>query len=343
MRIPQVHALIVVIVGAFTYSGCTRSSVAAATPAAASSPASSSTDRDMKIRATGIIQALRVYGIQTPQITGQSGRMTLVKLVRNGAEVKEGDVLAEFDRTTQLDTLREAEAKYDDLRHQVDQKGAQYRSDAAKRIQTLREAEADLAKAELQLRKAELLSEIDRLKNETQAESARARVASLKKSNALHDQSEAAAIRIAELQRDRQKVSVERTQRNMERMLVRAPIAGMVALETTWRNGSMGPPQEGDQMWQGQNLVRIFDPGQMVVQTSVAEPDGASLTPGVKARIRVDAYPDVLFDGVFEMASPVATSALDSPIKTFNALFRITQLDPRLMPDLSASVEVDRR
>lgn len=341
MRTWIAPALLAVIVAAYD-SGCTRSSVAAAPRAAPAGNSAPSAARETAIRATGIIQALRVYSIQTPQITGQSGRMTLVKLVRNGAQVSKGDVLAEFDRTQQLDTLRETQAKYDDLSHQVEQKGAQFRSDAAKRIQTLREAEADRAKAELQLRKAELLSEIDRLKNETQAESARARVASLKKSHALHDQAEAAAIRIAELQRDRQKVAVERTQRNMERMLVRAPIAGMVALETTWRNGSMGPPQEGDQMWQGQNLVRIFDPGQMVVQTSVAEPDGAALTPGVKARIRVDAYPDALFEGVFEMASPVATSALDSPIKTFNALFRITQLDPRLMPDLSASVEVAR-
>jgi multidrug resistance efflux pump len=128
----------------------------------------------------------------------------------------------------------------------------------------------------------------------------------------------------------------------MERMLVKAPISGIVALESTWRNGSMGPAQEGDQMWQGQNLVRIFDPGEMVVRTSVAEPDGAALATGVKAKIRLDAYPDALFEGTFEMASPVATSALDSPIKTFNALFRISQLDPRLMPDLSASVEIER-
>lgn len=322
-------------------AGCTRTSAAAASGAPASTPPAVP-PRESVIRATGIVQALRVYSIQTPQITGQSGRMTLVKLVSSGARVQEGDVLAEFDRTQQADNLREAEAKYDDLSHQVDQKAAQFRSDAAKRIQTLREAEADQAKAELQLRKAELLSEIDRLKNQEQAESSRARVASLRHSNALHDQAEAAAIRIAELQRDRQKVNVERTRRNMDRMLLKAPISGIVALESTWRNGAMGPPQEGDQMWQGQNLVRIFDPGEMVVQTSVAEPDGAALAPGAKASIRIDAYPDAVFQGTFEMASPVATSALDSPIKTFNALFRIAQLDPRLMPDLSASVEIAR-
>lgn len=320
--------------------GCSRPSAPGTTVPKSQQRQEASEPR--RIRATGLVQALRVHGIQTPQITGQNGRITLTKLVPNGAKVNEGDVLAEFDTTQQLDNLREAEAKYDDFSHQVEQKRTQYRSDAAKRIQTLREAEADLAKAELQLRKAELLAEIDRLKNETRASGARARVASLKKSNAQHDEAEAAAVKIAELQRDRQKVSVERTQRNLDRLRVKAPIAGMVALETTWRNGSMGPPQEGDQLWPGQSLVRIFDPAQMVVQATVAEPDGAAIAPGSRARIRVDAYPETLFDGVFESASPVATSALDSPIKTFSAVFRITQMDPRLLPDLSVSVEVDR-
>jgi multidrug resistance efflux pump len=72
--------------------------------------------------------------------------------------VKTGDVLAEFDRTTQLDNARDAQAKFDDLSHQVDQRQAQNRADAAKRASDLQAAEADLAKAELELRKGPLLA-----------------------------------------------------------------------------------------------------------------------------------------------------------------------------------------
>jgi len=293
------------------------------------------------IRATGTIQAQRAYNIQVPQISGQNTRISITNLVPNGTRVKEGDILVEFDRTQEIDNLREAQAKYDELAHKLEQKRAEIRNNAAKRAATLREAEADLAKAELQLQKAELLSEIDRLKNETKAESARARVASLRKSNQLRDQAEAAEFRVAELQKERQRLVVERTQRNLERLVIRAPIAGMTALESIWRSGSMGPAQIGDQVWPGQTLLRIFDPSLMLVETSVSEPDGAALVPGVKARIRLDAYPEALFDGEFESSSPVASSALDTPIKTFAARFRIQQLDPRLLPDLSASVEIE--
>ena len=48
-----------------------------------------------------------------------------------------------------------------------------------------------------------------------------------------------------------------------------------------------------------------------------------------------------VFDAHFESASPVASGSLDSPIKYFSARFRIDQRDPRLLPDLSAAVEIE--
>jgi multidrug resistance efflux pump len=289
---------------------------------------------------TGLIQAVRFTSVLVPQITGQGGRLTLTRLINNGSKVNAGDVVAEFDRTQQLDNAREAQAKFDDLGFQVEQKQAQNRADAAKRAADRHNAQADLDKARLQLQKGPLLADIDRLKAEVRLEDATARVASLKKSNALLDRADAAALRILELQRDRQKVSLERTMRNTEKLLIKAPLAGMVAMENVWRNNSMGHPQEGDQLWGGQPLMRIFDPTEMAVLANVGEPDGAALVPGCRAMVRVDAYPDLAFPARLESGSPVAASALGSPIKTFSALFRLEKTDKHLLPDLSASVVV---
>ncbi len=296
-----------------------------------------------QIHLTGTVQAVRALTITSPQISGQGIRLILTRLIPNGSKVAEGDVLAEFDRVQQEDLAREAGAKYEDLGHQTDQKIAENRSEAEKRRSELQKAEADLAKANLQLQKGPLLNEIDRLKNETRAADARARVASLRTSRQHREQTEAAALRILELQRDRQKVALERTQNNLAKLVLKAPIGGMVALENIWRAGSMGPPQEGDQLWPGQALVRIFDPSNMQVQTAVAEPDGAALEPGVKAIVRLDAYPGLEFTARFESASPVAASAIGSPIKSFGARFVIEQTHPKLLPDLSAAVILQAR
>jgi multidrug resistance efflux pump len=294
-----------------------------------------------EVRLTGTVEAVHFFTVQVPQIGGQGGRVTLTKIIASGVHVKTGDVLAEFDRTQQVDNARDAKAKFDDLSHQVEQRQAQNRADAAKRASDLQAAEADLAKAELELRKGPLLSEIDRLKNEVKAEAAREHVASLKKSNGFHDQADAAAVRILELQRDRQKVSLDRALSNADKLEIHAPLDGMVALENVWRNNSMGKPQEGDQLWTGQPLVRLFDPGEMEVRAQVGEPDDAALAPGCRATVRLDAYPDLTFEAHMVSASPVASSGLGSPIKTFSAVFRLDKSDPHLLPDLSAAVVLE--
>jgi hypothetical protein len=89
-------------------------------------------------------------------------------------------------------------------------------------------------------------------------------------------------------------------------------------------------------------LVSIFDPSAMLVRCAVGEPDGASLVPGARATVSLDAYPDLTLPAHVESVSPVAASALGSPIKTFTALFKLDKAEPRLMPDLSAAVVVER-
>jgi HlyD family secretion protein len=277
-----------------------------------------------------------------PPIVGQNGRLTLTRLIANGSQVKPGDVIAEFDPTQQMDAAFTARAKYEDLGHQVEQKASQNRADAEKRRGDLTQAEADLRKALLEVEKAPILGEIDRLKNDDKAEIARKHIESLTKSNALHDESDAAALRILELQRDRQKVAMERAQTNIDRLQIRATLPGMVAHQNVYRGNTNGHAQEGDQLWSGQAVVNIFDPSEMQVRCLVGEPDGAALTAGAHVKVYFDAYPDLALPAHFEFASPMAASALGSPIKTFTAVFRLDKTDPRLMPDLSAAIVIER-
>jgi len=224
-----------------------------------------------------MIQALQSVSIRVPQISAQSGRVTLAALIPNGTTVAKGDTLAEFDQTTVLDEERDYKGKLSEATFQLEERQAKARSDAAKRGALLTEAEADLAKARLQLRKAIILSEIDRRKNETLAESAIARVASLKKSNGLRDSEDTAAIGVLEKKKERIALQLQRIQANLEKLVIKAPHGGMIALENTWRNGSMGPAQEGDMLSPGQPVLRLFDPGEMVVEGTESEADVSAI------------------------------------------------------------------
>jgi multidrug resistance efflux pump len=293
------------------------------------------------VRATGIIRAVHSQTILVPRIEGLGGNLTLATLAENGAMVSPGDTLAMFDRANEVKLLLEAQTKFDDLAHQIEQKRALNNSNAEKRTADLQQAQADLKKAEIEGRKGPVLSAIDREKNQVKLEDARAHVASLERSSHFRDLGEAAELRILELQRDRQAVAVARQTRNSELLTVKAPIRGMVALENIWRNNSIGHAQEGDQIWPGSPILKLFDPAAMAVEVSVGEPDGAVLVPGARARVHPDAFPELTVTAHFESASPVATSPLGTSMKTFSARFVMDQTDPRLLPDLSAAVDIE--
>jgi multidrug efflux pump subunit AcrA (membrane-fusion protein) len=295
------------------------------------------------VRATGTVQPVEAVTVIVPEIVDAGGgRLVLTKILSSGAMVKPGDVVAEFDRTKLIDQAREANAKYEDLQHQVEQKKAQHRADDERRASELQQAEADLAKAQIELRKGPLLSEIDRLKAEAKLDIAQAHVASLKKAIQSRQVSDAADLKVLELQRDRQKVTLERSQANATQLQIRALIPGMVVQESVWRQDGPGQPQEGDQLWTGQALLRIFSPTDMDIQLSVAEPDGAALKPGTRALVRLDAYPSLQFNASFESAAPVASTLLATDVRMFQARFRLERRDPQhLLPDLSAAVDLE--
>ncbi len=293
------------------------------------------------VRCTGRTIALNSFLLQVPRQFGSGGQLTLLSIVENGSRVNSGDLLAEFDATDQLKQARDALAKFDDLSHQVDQKRAEQKNNAEKRNSDLIQAESDLKKAEIDIQKGPVLADLEQQKNTVKLEDARAHVASLQRANHFHDQAEAAELRILELQRDRQKLTVERQKENASLLTLRATISGMVALENTWRGNSMGHAQEGDRLYSGEALLRVFDPSSMVVLVSVGEPDGAILKPGAKATVHLDAFPDLNFTAHFDSASPVATSGFASSVKTFTARFVLDQSDAHLLPDLSAAVDIE--
>ena len=326
-----------------TTAGCARHAGAAPT-VAASAPrtavARMGVLQPRHLRLTGSVQAVRSLMVRPPTVQGSSPMMTLVRLVTNGAQVRQGDVLAEFDATEEVERARQARAKYDGLAHQVEQRVAQNRSDAEQRNAALQQARADLAKAQLEIRKAPILSQIDADKTRVNEQDAAAHVASLLRSNPLQNKADAAALKILELQRDRQKLEWQRAEANIEHMRLLAPLSGVVALKSIWRNGSFGTAQEGDKVYRGNPLLSIFDPGAMIIRADLNEADHVQVARGMKAAVHLDAYPNAVFSATVQSVSPVATAPMGSPVRSFSIVLNLDQRDTRLMPDLAAAVDL---
>lgn len=294
------------------------------------------------LRVEGMTQAVHDQTIRIPRIRGGGYSLVLVSIVPSGTMVQKGEVMATFDDTVEVQTELAAKASYDGFVHQVANQKAVNIANLAQRAATLKQAETALGTAKLELEKGPILDKITAGIDQVDVTMDTADVASIEKQNALQNQADAAQLQVLELQRDQQEVNWERAESNVQALTIRAPISGMVGLVPVFQADGMAPAQPGEQLHSGQAMIRIFDPTNMEVDAQINEADDATLTPGMKGTLSLDAYPGISLPVHLLTASPVAVAAggFGNPVRTFSALFHVDASNSKLLPDLSAAIDL---
>ena len=233
-------------------------------------------------------------------------------------------------------------ATYDNLVGQVAQKQADEDVARAKDDTALQQAEDDLKHAQLELQKNEIVSRIDAEKNQEAADEAQATLKQLKETYQLKRAAAKAGIRILEIQRDRAMEAMRYAQSNASKMVVRSPMAGMVVYNTIWLGGRMGTAQQGDQVRPGLPFMAVVDPSQMEVRVDLNQVDLLKVRPGQHARMHLDAYPGIELGATLEDISPLGHNGqFSETIRVFAARFSVQGTDPKLLPDLTAALDLD--
>jgi len=270
------------------------------------------------------------------------GTLTVTRLAPSGTRVHKGDVIAEFDRQAQMREYIDKQAEYVDLSNKTAAAQAKEVADRAKDETDIEQAESALGKAQLEMQKVELLSKIDAEKAHETLEEAKATLQQLRTTFDLKRQAAQAGIRLLEIQRDRANQVMDHAQANAALMKIDSPIDGIVVLNTIWKEGKMGEVQEGDQVRAGIAFMQVVDPSQMQVRALVNQQDFLGLRIGLPVQIRLDAYPDLIFRGKLEEMAPIGRNGdFSQKVRTFAVVFSIQGNDARLMPDLSAAVDVN--
>ena len=277
-----------------------------------------------------------------PMLAGQQlNTLTITRLVPSGTGVKEGDLLSEFDRAAQMRDFIDKQAEASDQNDKVEEAQAKEIADRAKDETELLQAEDALSKAKLEMGKVDILSRIDAEKASEDLDETQATVAQLKETFDLKRKAAQAAIRILEMQRDRTRETMLHAQANAALMQIRAPIAGVVVYNTIWKQNAMGEVQEGDQVRPGVRFMQVVNPAAMEVLAKVNQEDLLRLTVGEPVRVYLDAYPDLVLPGRLESIDPMGQpGGFSAQLRTFSVTVSIEGSNPRLMPDLSAAVEI---
>jgi HlyD family secretion protein len=138
------------------------------------------------------------------------------------------------------------------------------------------------------------------------------------------------------------KSSLRVAQSQLEKTTIRAPFSGISILYETFREGRKRKPRVGDRAWQNQPLLYLPDISSMIVKTRVREVDLHKIALGQNCSIKVDAYPDVSFEGEVTFIGVLASERFEGGKgeKYFEMTISLQDEDARLRPGMTARVSI---
>ncbi|HWF84741.1 MAG TPA: HlyD family efflux transporter periplasmic adaptor subunit, partial [Vicinamibacterales bacterium] len=278
--------------------------------------------------------------------------LQIVEIVKNGATVSAGDVVAEFDPTV---LQRTRETKASELK-QAESEIAHADAELQRRVQS---AQSELGEARQAVQRARLDVQGNELRPRIEAENlvltlsnAEAHVRELEQKVEGERIAAAADVAIARQKRDKALYDVRETDRILSSLAIRAPASGTVSLLPNFRAGSpfsRAAPEfkRGDRAWFGAAIAELPDLSAMQMTARVDEFDRGRLQARSAVHVRVDAVPDRDLAGTLQEISVVAKPDFSTwpPVRNFDLVIALTESDARLRSGMSgaARIELDRQ
>jgi HlyD family secretion protein len=305
-------------------------------------------DLQLKVFTKGALHTEQSRGISAPPIAG--GTLQIIQLAAAGTRVHTGDVLLEFDPSQQ--EYNRAQNRSD--LEQADQEIVKAKADAAVQIaedQTaLLKAKYAVRKAELEVSKNELLSQIDAQKNILALEEAKRALTQLEQDTKSHGASNDAALAISQEKHHKAQLAMDRAELNIKNMRITSPIDGLMVIHGNrdstggfFMDGMTLPDYHvGDQVNPGSSIAEVIDSSKLEISAQVGETDRTNLKTGQSVDIKVDALPGETFTGkVRTVGGATAREFWDDNAKhKFDVAIQLDRADPRLRPGFEAQLSI---
>ena len=292
----------------------------------------------------GEVRPVRSTQVLAP---GNAGELTIITIAKNGAAVKAGEIVGEFDAMTMRRTIQEKQSDLRSALAELDQTGAQAKLSLEEKNAAVRRAQFEVVKAELAVTGADLVGSIENERGKLALADARQRLHEAESAEAaakLSVDSDVAARtrRIDSIKRD-----LANYEQAMSALVAKAPIDGTVNVLPNYRSSSMmGMPAEfrpGDKTYAGAAILELPDLSAVFLIARLDEVDRGLLKTGQTALIRADAIADRDYDAAISDISLLARvdfSGSWPPTKQFDLKITFTNPDGRLRPGMSAVARI---
>ena len=288
----------------------------------------------------GECSALKSLSINAP---AEAGDLQILKIANDGAKVKPGDPIVEFDKTKTEQELAQYRSTLKYTTADIDQARAQARITDEQDLTAVAKARFDLESAKLDASKQEIVSQIEG--DEAQLKVRSAEQALREAEQKLNsDRASAKASIQGKIETSRKaEFDMHRAESALSQMILRAPTPGTVSLVPGWHGGGVSPFKPGDRAWPGTTLAELPDADSLRITAHVDETERGRLAIKQPVTVHLDALPDRQFTGTIEEISTIAVEDFSSgwpPPRNFDVRILLDQSDPRLKPGMTAQITV---
>jgi multidrug efflux pump subunit AcrA (membrane-fusion protein) len=338
-------AAIVVVAGAtFAYRALTKPAQPVIPVAAIKTAKAFVGPLEVTLRVSGQTSARNFANVIAPLLRGveNRGSLALLDLAASGSVVKKGALLARIDAQATQDHIDDLKDTISQAANDIQKREAEQKVEWEDMQQTLRVAKGQYDKAKLDYSAAEVKVDVERELLKLSMDEAEARYKQQQGDIAFRKASQESEIKILKLTLERHKRHMGRHQHDLEKYTIRSPMDGLVVMASIFRGGEMGQIQQGDQVYPGQQILKVVDTRNMQVEGSVSQADSGELRVSQSARIGLDAFPDVHLTGKVYSIGALAVGGWRQNyyIRAVPVRVQIEGSDPRLIPDLSAHADI---
>jgi HlyD family secretion protein len=287
----------------------------------------------------GELRAVRSTLLTTPNLGG-TAQVTL--LAPNGALARSKDLIVEFDDSDLLASLEDAELAVTQATENITKAEADLKIRRNQDQVDLLKARYAVRRAELEVKRNDLISAIDARKNILTLEESKRALAQLEEDIKSRLQQGEAEIAVLREQQRKATLEVGRVKSRLAQTRILAPMTGLVSIKENRSGGFFFGQQlpdirEGDQLSPGMPIAEILDLSELEVSARVNEVERASLREGQEVLVRLDALPGKIVHGKIKTMGGTASSNVFSsdPTKRFDCTFSVDMRE--LLKDVGAT------
>ncbi|MCK4920768.1 MAG: efflux RND transporter periplasmic adaptor subunit [Bacteroidales bacterium] len=288
------------------------------------------------ITETGELESISASSITMPRISYQYGyNFKLIGLIDHGVNVKKGDSIAALDPSSLYKYIIEREESLEKVIASGEKQKVQMENTIRDLEVQFKNESATVELKKLELERIQFESEIKKRLKELEYQQAMLRLEKVERNLKLKPLIEEFDLAINELNKKQREADIESALGTLKNLILYSPGNGLFQVNNNRRNDQIY--KLGDEVYLGSMIAGIPDISRMRVNSYINETDIQKVSVGMKVIVRLDALPDVQFDGFLKQINKICESR--DKEKIFRTEIEILESDIRLKPGMSVSCE----